>query len=92
MNKITQYILALMLGPPWRSEEAWASDRGRGRRRSPRERYCGVRGRRTGPGLSHPPLPAPAESGFVKERAKQFYNIFKRRPRAYIAFPLYKIV
>jgi hypothetical protein len=72
MNKITHIIVVLKLGPPWQSEEAWASVRGRGRRKSPRERYGGVRGRRAGPGLSHPPLPAPAESGLVKERAKQF--------------------
>jgi hypothetical protein len=72
MNKIIHKILVLKLGPPWRSEKAWASVRGRGRRRSPRESYGGMRGRRAWPGLSHTLLPAPAESGFVKERAKQF--------------------
>ncbi len=38
------------------------------------------------------PLASSGESGFVKERAKQFKNIFKRRPRAYIALLLIKII
>ncbi len=47
-----------------------------------------------GPGLSHPPLPAPAESGFIKGWMRQtiLKYFLKRRPKAYIAFSLNKIV
>ncbi len=43
-----------------------------------------------GPGLSRPPLPAPAESGFVKGWIRQtiLKYFLNKRPRAYIAFAL----